>query len=62
MVVESVMRGRPERGRRRRRVEAALGHAVAFETWRSLVREQGLPAAEAVGLMAAMVEAAPGDR
>jgi AcrR family transcriptional regulator len=62
VVVESVMRGRPERGRRRRRVDAALGHAVAFETWRSLVREQGLPAAEAVGLMAAMVEAAPGDR
>ena len=39
---EALIRGRPERGTRRRRVRAAIGHALAFETWRSLVEEQGL--------------------
>jgi len=34
--------GRPPRtGHNRRRVRAALGHALSFTTWRSLVREQG---------------------
>ena len=32
----------PERGRARRDVRAALGHAVAFTTWSSLVRAEGL--------------------
>ncbi|HET7052359.1 MAG TPA: helix-turn-helix domain-containing protein [Solirubrobacterales bacterium] len=48
---ETLMRGRRERGSRRRRVRAAIGHALSFATWRSLVREQGLSEAEAVELM-----------
>ncbi|HEY7256864.1 MAG TPA: helix-turn-helix domain-containing protein [Solirubrobacterales bacterium] len=52
---ETLMEGRPERGSRRRRARAALGHAVTFGTWRSLVRDQGLSRAAAVALMAAMV-------
>jgi AcrR family transcriptional regulator len=51
-------RGRPERGRARRRASAAIGHAIAFSTWRSLVREQGMTNAEAVDAMAGMVEQA----
>lgn len=38
-------------GRRRRRLRAALGHAVAFSTWRSLCLENGLTDQEAIGLM-----------
>jgi AcrR family transcriptional regulator len=56
--------GRALRGAGGRRIRAALGHAVAFGTWRSLVREQGLPPADAVALLCAMVgqagTAAPG--
>lgn len=48
---EIVMHGRRARGSRRRRVRAAIGHALSFATWRSLVREQGLSEAEAVELM-----------
>ena len=33
---------------------AALGHAVSFETWLSLVRQQGLTSAEAISLMERM--------
>ena len=36
-------------------IEAAIGHAVAFGTWQSLVREQGLEEGEAVGLMVRLV-------
>jgi AcrR family transcriptional regulator len=43
--------GRRERGRRAQRVRAAVGHGLAFTTWRSLVREQGCTANEAVDLM-----------
>jgi AcrR family transcriptional regulator len=52
------LRGRPERGRRRDRVRAAIAHAASFPTWRSLVREQGLSDADAVALMAGLVEGA----
>ncbi len=51
----TIVRGRPERGARRRRVEAAIGHAVSFATWRSLVREQGLSGSDAVNLMYRLV-------
>ena len=53
-----LMRGRRLRGKRRARVEAAIGHALALSTWQSLVREQGLTNREAVDLMAGMVERA----
>lgn len=42
----------------RTRVAAVLGHAVAFATWKSLVREQGLPDAEAARLMCELVTGA----
>jgi AcrR family transcriptional regulator len=51
-----LLAGRPERGAARRRARAALGHAVAFETWLSLVRQQGLTSAEAIRLMQRMTE------
>jgi AcrR family transcriptional regulator len=40
---------------RRRIVRAAVGHAIAFETWRSLVRGQGLTNAQAADAMAGFV-------
>ena len=52
-----LLRGRRERGAARDRARAAIGHAVAFATWRSLVREQGLSDTEAAGLMRELVEA-----
>lgn len=58
VATEALMRGRRERGARRRRIEAAIGHAIAFPSWRSLVRDQGLSEAEAVELMAALVDTA----
>ncbi len=54
----ALMRGRPERGRARARAGAAIGHALAFGTWRSLVVEQGLDPEDATRLMAALVAAA----
>jgi AcrR family transcriptional regulator len=55
---EVLMAGRRVRGRRRGRIAAATGHALAFSTWRSLVVEQKLDPAGAASLMAEMVEAA----
>ena len=40
---------------RRKVVRAAVGHAVEFETWRSLVRRQGFSNAEAAAAMVAFV-------
>jgi AcrR family transcriptional regulator len=40
---------------RRKLVRAAVGHALAFETWRSLVRGQGLSNGEAAAAMGAFV-------
>jgi AcrR family transcriptional regulator len=55
---ETLMTGRGTRGAARRRVLAATGHALAFTTWRSLVREQGLTDPQAVDLMCRLVGAA----
>ena len=52
-----LLAGRRERGARRRRAGAAIGHALGFGTWRSLVREQGLSQEEAVDLMAGLAAA-----
>jgi hypothetical protein len=51
-----MMRGQPVRGRRRDETRAAVGHALAYTTWRSLAREQGLTDDQAVALMCALVE------
>lgn len=50
-------RSKPARGRARKRVLAATGHALAFTTWRSLVREQGLNDEQAADLMCRLVAA-----
>ena len=55
---EVLMAGRSLRGAKRRRTQAALGHAIAFSTWRSLVKEEGLGEVDAVALMRALVAAA----
>jgi hypothetical protein len=38
-------------GRRRTRLQAVIGHAIDFGTWRSLVRTQGLEDGDAAELM-----------
>jgi AcrR family transcriptional regulator len=49
---EALMRGRRSRGRARTHERAAIGHALAFATWRSLALDEGLDDAQAVELMA----------
>ncbi len=46
---------------RLKRLLAALGHALDFWTWRSLVREQGLTDEEAIELMVGMVRSSMRD-
>jgi AcrR family transcriptional regulator len=53
--LEALLRGRPERGANRRRARAAIAHALEFETWRSLVRHQGLDREDAIELMLRLV-------
>ena len=57
-IQDILMAGRGLRGRAARRTRAAIGHALAFPTWRSLAREQGLADRDAVALMRALVDAA----
>ena len=57
-VRELLMSGRRLRGRSRERVEAAIGHALTFPTWRSLAGEQGLDDEAAADLMTRLVAAA----
>lgn len=53
---EVLARGWRVRGQRRAELLAALGHALDFSTWRSLVREQGLEDRQAVKLMVRLVK------
>jgi AcrR family transcriptional regulator len=53
-----LLAGWPSRGRARTRLRRALGHALDFSTWQSLVRKQGLGSEEAVRLMLEFVRAA----
>jgi AcrR family transcriptional regulator len=55
---DALMVGRKLRGTAKVRTRAAVGHAIAFSTWRSLVRDQGLEDAAAAELMSALVGAA----
>ena len=57
-IQDILMTGRGLRGRAARRTRAAIGHALAFPTWRSLNREQGLEDGDAVALMCSLVEGA----
>lgn len=50
-------RGWKTRGRRRKLTRAVIGHAVEFETWRSLAREQGLDDVEATEMMVSLARA-----
>jgi len=52
---DTLLAGRRLRGAAKRRTQAAVGHAIAFTTWKSLVREQGLSDADAVALMRSLV-------
>jgi hypothetical protein len=52
------MGGRGLRGHAARRTRAAIGHALAFPTWHSLTRDQGVADADAVALMSRLVEGA----
>lgn len=55
---DTLMAGRQPQGPARRRTQAALGHAIAFSTWKSLVREQRLGDSDAVALVCALVATA----
>jgi AcrR family transcriptional regulator len=55
---DTLVAGRQLRGAPKLRTQAAVGHAIAFSTWRSLVREQGLDDAATAELMGALVSAA----
>ena len=56
---ETLLRGLP--GRRRTVVRAAVAHATAFGTWRSLCLGEGLSDRDAVELMTGMVRSAGPD-
>lgn len=54
-IQDVLIAGRAARGRAARRTRAAIGHALAFPTWRSLTHDQELSDADAVALMCALV-------
>jgi AcrR family transcriptional regulator len=53
-LADTLARGWP----RRKTVRAAIGHALEFESWRSLVRRQGLSRKQAVDAMLRLTESA----
>jgi AcrR family transcriptional regulator len=52
---DTLVRGHHARGRHRDELRAAIGHALAFTTWRSLTREQELDDSQAAELMRGLV-------
>jgi AcrR family transcriptional regulator len=52
---EVLMEGRPQQSERRRLILAAIGHALAFPTWQSLTRQQGLTDEQSAELMVGLV-------
>jgi AcrR family transcriptional regulator len=61
-IQDILMAGRGLRGHAARRTRAAIGHALAFPTWRSLTREQELTDGDAVALMCVLVDGSGGAR
>jgi len=57
-VRDTLMIGSGVRGPARQQVSAAIGHALTFDTWRSLAREQRLTDMQAAGLMCRLVTSA----
>jgi AcrR family transcriptional regulator len=55
-IQDVLMAGRGLRGHAARQTRAAIGHALAFPTWHSLTREQGLDDGDAAVLMRVLVE------
>jgi AcrR family transcriptional regulator len=55
-IEDCLMAGRGLRGSALRRTRAAIAHASAFTTWRSLTHEQELGDEDAVALMCVLVE------
>jgi AcrR family transcriptional regulator len=53
----TLMAGRNLRGAARGRTRAAIGHAIAFSTWKSLARDQGLDDSDIATLVLALVAA-----
>jgi AcrR family transcriptional regulator len=51
-----LMEGRSLRGRRQDHARAAIGHALAFPTWQSLTRDQGLDDDQAAELMCRLAQ------
>jgi AcrR family transcriptional regulator len=58
VVRDLMLRGRSVRGRRRDETRAAIGHALAYTTWRSLASHQGLTDDQAAELMCGLVRSA----
>lgn len=54
-IQDGLAAGRGRRGKRARHTRSAIGHALAFPTWRSLTRDEGLSNEEAAELMARFV-------
>ena len=57
-IEDLLLEGRSPRGAAKARLRRAIGHALEFRTWQSLVRHQGCATEEAVQLMAAFARAA----
>jgi hypothetical protein len=57
-VLDLLLEAWSTRGRAKARLRRAIGHALEFRTWQSLVRGQGCATEEAVQLMAAFACAA----
>jgi AcrR family transcriptional regulator len=55
---DTLMAGRGLRGAAKRRTAAAIGHAIAYSTWKSLAREQALSDREAATLLRSLVSGA----
>ena len=55
-MVELLASGWGARGARRSVLKAAIGHAIDFRTWESLVQRGGISAAQGASLMRALVE------
>jgi hypothetical protein len=61
-IQDDLMAGRGLRGRAARRTRAAIGHALAYPTWRALTHEEGLADDDAVALMCQLVRGAASAR